>query len=411
LTEKQTNNFFLLLWILLGVIFFIWFILTLIFGFFRSLCRPSFYKELFRDLCRSPVTPEDEANFIHTYDDVVEHDFKKSPKPPSDPEKPHTHPEAVINVVVTVHDNIESEYKIGLFSKPGTYKGVVRLSDSVGAEEDRLGVHGFALKVCGVNVPEDQIALFSPKEAKMEQEEKLIPNHYPDKLDQELDFLALAPIVGFVAANIREFTYVSNVKSIRQICWLPTLIPIFGYIKTRRWAAWQRANRGPLGWSYGSQGLSRFGQRHCKFYFLPDQEHPFSAPCCGSRCCRLTLRAATTEYLKANTASFGLYIQLRPESKELENLYPIDDLSVLWDDHKAPLRRVATVSMPKQDTNTDDRWKLADRLSYNPFQNFKDMEPVGDLARAREHIYLVMSKRKVNRLGDQALPKCPFHFK
>lgn len=98
------------------------------------------------------------------------------------------------------------------------------------------------------------------------------------------------------------------------------------------------------------------------------------------------------EFMGRNAASFGLYVQLRPEEKgiaptdcrtalrfHLASLHRVANLRCLsdprfaefaldphphrpWDQDYAPLFRVGTLSLPSQNIDTDARWQLGQAI-------------------------------------------------
>lgn len=129
--------------------------------------------------------------------------------------------------------------------------------------------------------------------------------------------------------------------------------------------------------------------------------------------------------MAAGPATLDFYIQKRPDSKELGEAYidehfPLDRATVIWDEKAAVPIKVATIRLPKQDITEQEQEIYGDWLAFNigrvPLAN----QPVGSVAAARVSVYQTSAnyRRKKN---DQPVtepsapgepevknPKCPF---
>jgi hypothetical protein len=129
--------------------------------------------------------------------------------------------------------------------------------------------------------------------------------------------------------------------------------------------------------------------------------------------------------MAAGAATLDIYIQKRPLAKEfgdayMEQHYPLDRATVVWDEKEAPPVKVATIQMPQQDIQQEEQEIYGDWLAFNigrvPLAN----SPVGSIAEARMHVYQVSAdyRRQTNSQpvseptapGEPLVknPVCPF---
>lgn len=129
--------------------------------------------------------------------------------------------------------------------------------------------------------------------------------------------------------------------------------------------------------------------------------------------------------MAAGSATLDIYIQPRPNSDEyseayLDEHFPLDRATVVWDEKTAVPIKVATIKLPKQEIDKEEQEIYGDWLAFNigrvPLAN----EPVGSVAEARMSVYQTSAnyRRKTNSQPVKepktpGLPKienpvCPF---
>lgn len=129
--------------------------------------------------------------------------------------------------------------------------------------------------------------------------------------------------------------------------------------------------------------------------------------------------------MAAGFATVDIYIQPRPSAKELGQAYidehfPLDHATTIWDEKEAKPIKVATIKFPKQDITGEENEIYGDWLAFNIGRVPAANKPVGSIAEARMKVYKASAdyRRKKN---DQPLkepeapgkpkienPKCPF---
>ena len=129
--------------------------------------------------------------------------------------------------------------------------------------------------------------------------------------------------------------------------------------------------------------------------------------------------------MAAGLATLDLYIQKRPDAAEwgdayIEEHFPLDQATVIWDEKAAVPIKVATIQLPQQDITISEQEIYGDWLAFNigrvPFAN----QPVGSIAQARVSVYQTSAdyRRKHNDqpvteshvAGEPEIknPECPF---
>lgn len=128
-------------------------------------------------------------------------------------------------------------------------------------------------------------------------------------------------------------------------------------------------------------------------------------------------------------ATLDIYIQKRPGTDEyseayIEEHFPLDRATVVWDEKMAVPVKVATITLPKQNIDKGDQETYGDWLAFNIGRVPAENEPVGSIAEARMSVYQSSANYR-RKMNDQPLkepkspgkpeiknPKCPFpHYK
>lgn len=132
-----------------------------------------------------------------------------------------------------------------------------------------------------------------------------------------------------------------------------------------------------------------------------------------------------TARMAAGEVILDIYIQRRPSPEQwgeayLEEHFPLDRATVVWDTRVAVPEKAATIILPTQDITVPEQQIYGDWLAFNigrvPFEN----EPVGSIAEARIQVYQTSAdyRREKNEQpvseptapGEPKVenPKCPF---
>jgi hypothetical protein len=100
------------------------------------------------------------------------------------------------------------------------------------------------------------------------------------------------------------------------------------------------------------------------------------------------LREAMTQHLASQEACFDFKIQLQTDAVKM----PVEDPTVEWDEQKSPYVKVATIKIPPQNFNTEERKRLDEKQSFSPWHTLPEHQPLGGVNRARKRIYGELAK-------------------
>jgi len=127
----------------------------------------------------------------------------------------------------------------------------------------------------------------------------------------------------------------------------------------------------------------------------------------------------------AGPATLHIYIQPRPREEQfgaayLDQHFPLDRATVVWDEKEAPPIRVATIELPQQDIRQTEQQIYGDWLAFNIGRVPRANEPVGSVAAARMSVYQTSADYRRHK-NDQPIeeptapgqprvenPTCPF---
>jgi catalase len=100
------------------------------------------------------------------------------------------------------------------------------------------------------------------------------------------------------------------------------------------------------------------------------------------------LREAMAKHLASKDAYFDFRIQLQTDAVKM----PVEDPTVEWDEQESAYIKVATIKIPSQDFNTDERKCFDERQSFSPWNTLPEHQPLGGVNRARKRIYGELAK-------------------
>lgn len=95
------------------------------------------------------------------------------------------------------------------------------------------------------------------------------------------------------------------------------------------------------------------------------------------------LRKALAEHLASDNACFEFLVQLQDPTKNM----PVEDPTVKWKTSDSPFRKVATITIPSQEFDTEARNEFCEDLSFTPWHGHVDHRPLGGLNRIRKAVY------------------------
>jgi catalase len=276
------------------------------------------------------------------------------------------HPKAqgLVAGTFTVADDVPEDLRYGLFAAPGTYQAWVRFSNgSPQVQADsKKDQRGFALKLR--DVPGDKL-LDEPGESTSQ------------------DFvLASAPCffirtaddyVAFVRAQVKR-------PAIRVLGFFFGPNPLrWRLYEYRKLLASLGRTADLLATRYWSQVPYRLGPHVVKYSVRPTTPAPAWPVSRDPH----FLRKRLEDRLSRAPATFDFTVQVQTDPASM----PIDDSTVLWDEARAPFRKVATIALPQQHIDKPERWAKVDRLAFSPWHALPVHEPLGPINEIRRQVY------------------------
>lgn len=210
------------------------------------------------------------------------------------------------------------------------------------------------------------------------------------------DFTGVSTIT-FVTPNTRE--------NARLQYWSRRHLPIWYFINFRRphvrdfimQALWNRTLSSPFATEYFSCVPYLLGEGQAMQYsFHPLTKVPTKIP-------RLPLRPPDN-YLRDNMAAalhegdvqFEMRVMLQKDAFRM----PIENNAVLWDEKLSPRIPVATITIPKQEFQSNAQFEFARQLTINPWHCLPEHRPLGNQSRARKRMYFEMSRYRQMKNGE-----------
>jgi hypothetical protein len=108
------------------------------------------------------------------------------------------------------------------------------------------------------------------------------------------------------------------------------------------------------------------------------------------------LRDNMVSTLQRTDVEFDLMIQLQTDAQRM----PIENASVRWPEKLSPFIPAATVHIPKQTFDSPGQFEFAKRIKMNPWHCLPEHRPLGNQSRARQRMYLELSRfrQQMNRV-------------
>jgi hypothetical protein len=100
------------------------------------------------------------------------------------------------------------------------------------------------------------------------------------------------------------------------------------------------------------------------------------------------LREAMVKKLAESDVEFDFMVQFQTDPHRM----PIENASVRWPEKLSPYHVVAKLRIPRQRFDSPAQLAFADNLSINPWHCMPQHRPLGNLNRARRHVYYALSK-------------------
>ena len=104
------------------------------------------------------------------------------------------------------------------------------------------------------------------------------------------------------------------------------------------------------------------------------------------------------ESLRRDPACYEFMVQIQNDPKTM----PIEDPTVEWDETITPFQPIARLTIPAQQFDSEERGRLCENMSFNPWRAVSEHRPLGGISRARREIYAALShfRRERNQVSN-----------
>lgn len=276
----------------------------------------------------------------------------------------------LVRGIFEIKRDLPSELAVGLFKKPGAFPAYVRFAGPgplVTADPLNNGILSIGVKLMGVPGP------------------KLLPDE-----KKTVDF------IGITSPTFTTPDIYANVELQREIgrdtpAWY-FLNPLNGhFLDAIMQGIYARTHANPLAARYFSCVPYLFGaQRAIKFCLTPRMAHPEKV----GELSEDYLRDAMKHTLMHDDWIFDFAVQFQKDPLRM----PLENASVEWSEKVSPFVPIGTLTIPKQEFDSQGQLDFARLLTFNPWHTLPEHRPLGNQNRARKSIYLKTSalRLKIN---------------
>lgn len=281
-----------------------------------------------------------------------------------------------------VERDIPETVKVGVFASAKTYPAWIRFSNASGPEkrgkfksDQESDVRAIAIKLMNV---EGEKVLDDEKETQ--------------------DFIFLNHPVFFVP-TVKEFAALGQAGSKDASPeLLESLKPTFAILQEM--TSKEVAN--PLHIQYWSTTPYKLGSHAIKFSVKPQLADAVSEPKSDSE---NYLREVMVKIITdaAKEVAFDFLVQLYVDEEKT----PVENPMQEWKESDAPFIKVATVRIPPQKFDFEERKRLDEGLSFNPWHTLPEHEPLGSVNLARKKIYREMVSHRREQINSRLVEPQP----
>lgn len=265
-----------------------------------------------------------------------------------------------------IHSDLPQEVRHGLFAHERTYDVWIRFSNApprIGSDTSRSG-RGLAIKVLGVEgeiIEEDPLGIAT-------QNFLLTTSPILSASSIRLYSKAMKAVLGGFAARA--------IFALNPLHWR-SLFLTFKYSK-------KHSNL--LSLDYFSGAPFRLGpSKFAKFVLTSNQSSMGYS--LGRPQSPIFLKEQLIKDLSTDDYSFLLNVQLHEKATD----QPLEDTSVVW---KGALIPVATLKIPKQEFDFQERVAFGESLQFSPWMALVDHEPIGEINIARRIVYKQLAAQR-----------------
>jgi len=258
--------------------------------------------------------------------------------------------------------DLPDSLKVGLFKEAKSFPAWIRFSNGEThlSSDSKKDFRGFAIKL--MNVPGKKLDFTHPD----------ITSH---------DFILLNNKT-FISNDVKQFTKVLYLLTTphKLSSWPRKFIIAFSSIPLIKRVAKAKVKiKHPAEIPYFSTTPYRFGDesKAVKYAVIPSPDNKLLYPDIKSKDFLGVNMAAT---LKEHDLVFDFCIQFQTDADKM----PIEDPTIEW---TSELVKLATIRIPAQVIDTEERKNIGENLSYNIWHCLQEHRPLGIFNRLRAHIY------------------------
>ena len=326
--------------------------------------------ELYREYPRP-----DEADVAMSIVTLMEREMKRNSAPGKTLRDVHSKTHGCVKGFFEIEPSLPEEFRVGVFSQPRRYSAWIRFSNAGGfarvggtVDDSIRDVRGMAIKLLGV----PGAKLLAGQEDAMTQ-----------------DFL-LFTARQFLGASGADFfkLMVAVTGSKLRLNWFLLTNPRMTWVLLRS----LQKHDNLLDLEYFSSVPYALGPRAVKYMIRPQVRLPAPPP---DRSAPDFLRESLAAQLAQGGVAFDFFLQLQTDPYKM----PIEDGLAIWDESLSPYRKVATVTIPKQDFSSPEQMTCCENSSFNPWHCLPEHRPMGGINRVRRIVYKTISDFRHHRNG------------
>lgn len=316
-------------------------------------------------------------------DAVLAADLKEQQEKGPDRRQGHAKSHALLWGEFIIENDIPEALKVGIFAKPQSYPLWVRFSNASGPEkrgklksDQEADVRGLAIKLMNV---EGKKAL--------------------DDEEKTQDFILINSPVFFVR-DVKGYVDLATAGSGQaDPDLLQSLQPTFAILQEM--TSKEVAN--PLFIQYWSTTPFKLGSHAIKFSVKPQLVDADSNSKSDSE---NYLREAIVKYLtdQGKEAKFDFLVQLHVDEEKT----PIENPMQEWKEEDAQYIKVATIRIPSQKFDFEERKRLDEGLSFSPWHTLPEHEPLGSVNLARKKIYQELANYRREQIEKRLREPQPY---
>jgi hypothetical protein len=261
----------------------------------------------------------------------------------------HSKAHGCLKGTFTVATDLPDDFKYGVFVPGAQYPLIGRFSNASGrSQKDKtLDLRGLALKLdLGKNHVQDVLMTNGPTEFV--------------KTPKEFMQFAKAGSKGFLGMLGFFITHLKAAKTI--------------IAQTSRHVASLTTER------FWSRTPFRIGPKAMKFNVVPCSADPVEMP-------KHPSDTYLTDDLRTRASQGPICYEFRMQMQKDPVAQPIEDPTVEWKEKDTPSIVVARVVFDQQTFDSSEQMESCQAMSFSPWHNLPELQPIGGLNRARKYVY------------------------